>query len=82
MRINKIIVFIFISIFSNSVIASPPPDKLGLNWLWKNGCIKFDFQHPYKRITFGKNAGDKFPNDTFTASKYLSLWEEVLSKIH
>lgn len=82
MRINKIIVFILISIFSTSVIASPPPDKLGWHWLWNNGCIHFDFQHPYKLIMFDKNDGKKFPNDTFTASKYLSLWEEVLNKIH
>jgi len=82
MRLNKIIIITFISLFSTSVIASPPPDKLGWNWLWNNGCIQFDFQHPYKLIMFDKNDDKKFPNDTYTASKYLSLWEEVLSKIH
>jgi hypothetical protein len=82
--INKIIVFIFISIFSSNAIASPPSDKLGFHWQWDNGCINYDLHHPYIFMTsrkFGDKGGIKIP-DVYTPLNYLEIWEEVFTKVH
>ena len=84
MDLNKIIIIIFISLFSNEVIASSPSSKLGWHWMWDKGCINFDMHHPYKHLMkrkFGDKAGEKMP-DSYTPLYYLEIWEDVFTKIH
>ena len=84
MRLYKITIIICMILFSNSAIANPPSDKLGWHWMWNNGCVNFDLHHPYKylmKLRFEDKAGEKIPR-SYDPLYYLTIWEEVFTKIH